>query len=317
MSTGEIDNLVQEVEEMALSKPNATITGGKLLLPSVQYIWTDRFKQQRVTLDYLLPAGTTTNQVKVEVSDCGRWLSLMYKPPQSLYDERRLLLANRLRGDTTTLNSTSHKVVALASAIGEIKKQFVEEEVILTHREKLPIKCDLNLCTEELPTGCEMYAMSNEDDTMGQEYGQHYLIYSVDLVSVEKPKKKVVAAMNLAAFGSPSDLGDNPDATIAQEKRAAMELEFHQRVERELEKQKQQLLEQLEQKERTLAQNNPAQQQKPKGGNPNIRSKSGRKSTPNDATTISAYDSVSMGDYGGTPENDSAIPPVTPTTRGG
>jgi hypothetical protein len=195
--------LANEVERMTMTTTTraAAPNEGKLVLPSVQYVWTDKNKQQRVTIDYLLPSGTSTNQAKVEVADCGRWVSLKYIPPAGLYDERRLLLANRSRGGLGTLNSSSHKVTAMAAVVQNYKKKFLEEEVVLTHREKLPFRCDTNLCTEELPTGCEIYPLANEDETMRVEHKQHYLIYSVDLVSVEKPKKKMIAArMNLAVL---------------------------------------------------------------------------------------------------------------------
>lgn len=245
ISQGEIQDLEsseeleqeEEEEEIAMAKNVSSLDGKRLMLPSIQYPWIDRKKQQRLTVDYLLPAGTSTNQVKVEVADCGRWLNLSYKAPQGLYDERRLLLANRNRGDLATLNASSSKVTAMAMAVQSYKNQFVNEEIVLTHREKLQFKCDANLCTDDLPTGCEWYPIRNEDEVMHAQYGQHYLIYSVDLVSVEKPKRTMVAEMNLLAFGSPSELGDNPDAFIAQRQRATMEASIMQQPQARMEQQ--------------------------------------------------------------------------------
>lgn len=336
VDSNEVEDLANEVERMTMTTRAAAAKEGKLVLPSVQYVWTDKNKQQRVTIDYLLPSGTSTNQVKVEVADCSRWVSLKYTPPAGLYDERRLLLANRSRGGLGTLNSSSHKVTAMAAVVQNYKKMFLEEEVVLTHREKLPFRCDTNLCTEELPTGCEIYPLANEDETMRVEHKQHYLIYSVDLVSVEKPKKKMIAArMNLAAFGSPSDLGENPDATIAAEQRAAMEAMIFQQIEESMEKKKQELEEQQmakrqqkwqQQQARELQQLQEQQQmmqQQPKGPEKSWKT-SGRSSTR--GYSLSGLDSDGFGaigdDDGGMQqtENESSVQPITPPSvkpRGG
>lgn len=246
ISSNEIQDLEEEMEQVVTMKTSTSI--GKFVLPSIQYTWTDRKKQQRVSLDFLLPSGTSTNQVKVEVADCGRWLSLAFQPPDGFYDERRLLLANRNRGDAVQLNTSSHKFTAMAMAVENYRKQFANDEIVLTHREKLPFKCDTNLCTEELSKGCEIYPIANDDEEMRDQYNQHHMIYSVDLVSADKPKKTMVfAAMNLAAFGSPSELGENPDAVIAQQQRASIEASIMQQLQQQMEQQQQQQREQQQQ----------------------------------------------------------------------
>lgn len=103
------------------------------------------------------------------------------------------------------LNSTSHKVTALAAEAVLVRSGYPTGEIVFKHSETLPFKVD----PEEVPKGCEMYPIQNEDSDMGNKYGQHYLFFTVDLISAVKPKKlAAVTDFNYFGFGRRSDLGD-------------------------------------------------------------------------------------------------------------
>jgi hypothetical protein len=176
-------------------------------LNGIPYIWFDR-QQERCSVDYQLHSGTAGWQLTSKVDPSGRYLETEYTPPESFYNEKRLLLTNKNRSKSRKLHINHSKVSGLHQAILEYKARFPNETVVLTDVVKLPIKVETGLCTTDLPEGCEIYPVLNEDPDLAAD-GQNYLIYSVDLISVMKPKKARVATYHPSFLGSPLNINDD------------------------------------------------------------------------------------------------------------
>jgi hypothetical protein len=178
----------------ALNDVMVVPTAMKIICPVLQYTYFDTRGQEKITVDFLVPAGTCEEEIKPKVDKSGMFLELCWTAPDFFFSEHRLSV-------TKNIKMSHYKAIALAKAGREMKKDYKNEDIVCIQRVKLPFKVEQGLCTDDGP-GSELQLFEHDDAKM-RILGQCHLIFSVNLVATVKPHKKPIVASPVRIFKSP------------------------------------------------------------------------------------------------------------------
>jgi hypothetical protein len=178
-----VNDLADELHRLDVVDEGSTETTNDLMKPLI-YAWFDEDGRQHLTLDFLvmcLPEGDFTPRV----TRSGMSLELGFTVPEIFFSPTRLTSASD--GNITGMH---HKHTAFTAAVHDTKASTggYDMPMVVWQKVKLPFKVELDFCSlDNEGPGFELVAFAHPNKKF-RKAGQNLFIFTVELISVVKPR---------------------------------------------------------------------------------------------------------------------------------
>lgn len=207
-------------EELAsnFSKMSLTVKEFQIdqVLPHLMYSYVED-DRRRVVVDFAIPP-TNKKCVKVEMAPGGQVLEVKMAVPSFFLKKGRLMAAHL---DKANFTHNTHKATAFDELVTKIRKKHGKDEYDDEDGEEelifgAPMKVKMPFPCEEEIVNWELQAFDMEDEDLLSEIGemQYAFVLSVELVSVEKKKKKRKGGFRVVGSPSGRTTGTAPPTAV-------------------------------------------------------------------------------------------------------
>jgi hypothetical protein len=206
------DVLAEDLKTMKVSSPPKQYSMG-FQNPYIMYQYVED-GNQLVSIDVLVP-NVHRKYIRPSIHSSGMYFDLGIAVPEFFWQANRLIAANK---GEEGFNKNTHKATAFQQAAKKIEEDFntFETEEVLSgapQRFKLPFKVEHDYYTGDGGKGWEVQIFDNEDEDLHDELEgevMSFFVLSVNLVSVEKPRKQKRKG-TMRRIGSPLSAAPKPD----------------------------------------------------------------------------------------------------------
>lgn len=160
-------------------------------LPVIVYSWPNYDLQEHCSIDMLLLAGTTNEQIKVKINKNCMGITVSYSYPLTF------LSASRLTNLSDGVFNESHaKTTALAKAIIAMREARDMDDVVADFKIKLPFKVEDRFSEQPV------IGMYPHEEKKYSENNQMYYILHIELVAAAKPRE-ITTGVNACLVARP------------------------------------------------------------------------------------------------------------------